>query len=177
MEIIRWARGISLIGLAGLLVLAGITVGEVFLRWLFKYPIPGVYDLSQLVVIIVIASCLPLVCAERNHITVRLLGTMLGKRVNDILEAFGALITMIIFGLLVWQLWIYANELATSKQTTWLVLLPISPWWRIATILIALCIPIQMVNFYLSFKSVFISRNDHGFEAGTNPQGIKKDSH
>ncbi len=177
LEIIRWARVISLIGLAGLLVLAGITVGEVFLRWLFKFPIPGVYDLSQLVVIIVIASCLPLVCAERNHITVRLLGTMLGKRINDLLEAFGALITMIIFGLLVWQLWVYANELAASNQTTWLVLLPISPWWRVAAILIALCIPIQMVNFYFSLRSVVISGNDHRTEAVLNPQGIKKESH
>jgi TRAP-type C4-dicarboxylate transport system permease small subunit len=161
-EIIRWARVISLIGLGGMLMIAGVIVGEVLLRWLFNYPIPGVYDLSQLVVIIVIASCLPLVCAERNHITVRLMGTILGKRANELLEGFGALITMIIFGLLAWQLWIYANELAVSNQTTWLILLPISPWWRIATILIALCVPIQMVNFYISLKSLFRGQNDKG---------------
>jgi TRAP-type C4-dicarboxylate transport system permease small subunit len=177
MEIIRGARVISLIGLVGLLVLAGITVGEVLLRWLFKYPIPGVYDLSQLVVIIVIASCLPLVCAERNHITVRLLGTILGKRANELLEAFGALITMIIFGLMAWQLWIYANELAASNQTTWLILLPVSPWWRVATILIALCFPIQMVTFYLSLKAVFRSRNDQATESDLKSQDIKKDGH
>jgi len=176
-EIIRGARVISLIGLVGLLVLSVITVGEVLLRWLFKYPIPGVYDLSQLVVIIVIASCLPLVCAERNHITVRLLGTVLGKRANDLLEAFGALITMIIFGLMAWQLWIYASELAASNQTTWLILMPVSPWWRVATILIALCFPIQMVTFYISFKSSFLSGSDHAPESDLNSQGIKEESH
>ena len=89
LEIIRCTRVISLIGLGGMLVIAGVIVGEVLLRWILKYPIPGVYDLSQLVVIIIIASCLPLVCAERNHITVRLLGTILGKRANEIFEAFG----------------------------------------------------------------------------------------
>lgn len=177
MEIIRGARVISLIGLVGLLVLSVITVGEVLLRWLFKYPIPGVYDLSQLVVIIVIASCLPLVCAERNHITVRLLGTILGKRANELLEAFGALITMIIFGLMAWQLWIYASELAASNQTTWLILMPVSPWWKAATILIVLCFPIQMVTFYISLKSAFFGRNDHSSDPDPSSQDIKKDSH
>ena len=177
LEIIRCTRVISLIGLGGMLVIAGVIVGEVLLRWILKYPIPGVYDLSQLVVIIIIASCLPLVCAERNHITVRLLGTILGKRANEIFEAFGALITMIIFGLMAWQLWIYTNELAASNQTTWLVLLPISPWWRVGTILIALCFPIQMVNFYFSFKNVFLIGKDHLPESDLNSQGIKKDSH
>jgi hypothetical protein len=100
----------------------------------------------------------------------------LGKRANDLFEAFGALITMIIFGLMAWQLWIYANELAASNQTTWLILLPVSPWWRVATILIALCCPIQMVTFYISLKSVFLGRSDHSPEPDLNSQGIKKDS-
>ena len=57
-KIIRWSRGVSLIGLIGLMLLAGITVGEVLLRWLFNYPILGVSDVSRLIVTIVAASCL-----------------------------------------------------------------------------------------------------------------------
>lgn len=154
-EITRVARVISLIGLAGLLMLAGITVGEVLIRWLIQFPIRGVFDLSQLVIIIVIASCLPLVSAERRHITVRLIGTMLGGHANALLEAFGALITALIFGLLTWQLWVYADELSAAKESTWLTHWPVAPWWRVATVLIALCCAIQFVLFLISLRSAF----------------------
>lgn len=159
--IIRWSRIIALIGLVGLLVLAGITVGEVLLRWLFKYPIIGVYDVSQLVVVIVVSSCFPLVSAERRHISVNFLGTMAGGRTKDFLEAFGAFLTMIIFLLMTWQLWIYTNELSASHQTTWLLHWPSAPWWRAATVLFALCFPIQLMVFWVSLRSA-IKRNHGG---------------
>jgi TRAP-type transport system small permease protein len=154
-EIARWARVISLIGLVGLLLLAGITVGEVLLRWLFNYPIMGVYDVSRLVVTIVVAACMPMVCAENRHITVRLVGSLLGSRVNALLEAFGALVATGIVGVLAWQLWIYTNELVAGNETTMMVLWPVAPWWRIATILVMLCIPIQLVYFWFFLKLAF----------------------
>lgn len=148
LEITRWARVISLIGLAGLLVLAGITVGEVFLRWLFDYPILGISDVSSLVVTLSVASCFPLVFAERRSITVRMVGRILGSRANALLEAFGTLVSLGIFILITWQLWVYASELAANRQTTWVVLWPMSPWYRVAAILMALCVPVLIVVFY-----------------------------
>ena len=115
--IARIARVISLIGLIGLLLFAGITVGEVFLRWLFNYPILGVSDVSSLIVTVAVASCFPLVFAERRSITVRIAGNLLGKRVNSIFEAFGTLVTLGMFFLIAWQLLDYAIELAENDQT------------------------------------------------------------
>lgn len=168
---------ISLIGLAGLLMLAGITVGEVLIRWAFKFPIRGVFDLSQLVIIIIIASCLPLVSAERRHITVRLIGTVLGGHANALLEAFGAMITTIIFGLLTWQLWVYADELSAANESTWLTHWPVAPWWRAATVLIALCCVIQFVLFFISLRSVFNSKRGDYSKPGANPENGKEDAH
>lgn len=168
---------ISLIGLAGLLMLAGITVGEVLIRWLIKFPIRGVFDLSQLVIIIVIASCLPLVSAERRHITVRVIGTMLGGHANALLEAFGALVTTLIFGLLTWQLWVYADELSTAKESTWLTHWPVAPWWRVATVLIALCCAIQFVLFLISLRSVFSRKKGEYIKPKANPESGKKNIH
>ena len=176
-EITRLARVISLIGLAGLLMLAGITVGEVLIRWIFKFPIRGVFDLSQLVIIIIIASCLPLVSAERRHITVRLIGAMVGRHANAILEAFGALITTLIFGLLTWQLWVYANELSAANESTWLIHWPVAPWWRVATVLIALCCTIQFASFFISLRSVFTPKRGEYIKPEANPENGKEDIH
>lgn len=174
-EIIRRARTISLIGLAGLLLLAGITVGEVLLRWLFSYPIQGVSDVSRLIVSIVIASCFPVVSAERRHITVRAIGTMLGPRINHLLEAFGAFVTLVIFCLMTWQLWLYANELAASNQTTWLVMWPLAPWWRVATILLGLCVPIQLIAFLVSLKSAFYLNDGKSNVRGVDEANTEKE--
>lgn len=176
-EITRVARVISLIGLAGLLMLAGITVGEVLIRWLIKFPIRGVFDLSQLVIIIVIASCLPLVSAERRHVTVRLIGTMGGRRANALLEAFGALITTLIFGLMTWELWVYADELSAANESTWLTHWPVAPWWRVTTVMIALCCAIQFVLFFISLRSVFTARRDERIKPEANSKESKKNIH
>ena len=154
-ETIRWARLISLIGLVGLLILAVMTVGEVLLRWLFDFPILGVADGSSLVITVSIASCFPLVFAERRSITVRVLGVSLGHRANTVLEAFGSLVVMIVFCLITWQLWVYTNQVAVSNQTTWVMLWPVAPWYRIATVLIALCIPAQAIVFFNQVRSAF----------------------
>ena len=154
-KIIRWTRAISLIGLIGVLILATITVVEVLLRWLLDFPILGVADVSSLVIAVAVASCFPLVFAERGNITVRMVGTTLGPRSNNILEAFGSLVTIIILCLLIWQLWIYTGAVTDSNETTWVVNWPIAPWYWIVTVLFALCVPVQAVTLFNQIKSAF----------------------
>lgn len=154
---IRWTRVISLIGLIGLLVLAGITVVEALMRWLLDLPIVAVPDVSPFVITVAIASCFPLVFAERRNITVRLVGNILGPRPSMLLEAFGSLVAILIFSLMTWQLWVYTGEVAASNETTIAVQLPVAPWYRAATILVALCIPVQVLVFLGQMKSAFTS--------------------
>ena len=83
-RILTGARTISLIGLFGLLVLAGITVLEVLLRWAFKVQILGTADVSSLIIAVAIAACFPLVFAQQRNITVRFVGDALGRRWSSI---------------------------------------------------------------------------------------------
>ena len=168
-KISRLTRVIALIGLAGLLILSGITVGEVLIRWIFKFPIQGVFDLSQLVIVIIISTCLPMVSAQRRHITVRLAGTLVGPRGRAMLEAFGDLITMLIFSLMTWQLWMYTNELSAVNEATWLMHWPVAPWWRTATVIIALCVPIQFFLFLISLRYAFASKGKVSLKSGAKP--------
>jgi len=153
---IRFSRVISLIGLFGLLLLSLITVGEVVLRSLFNYPILGVSDASQLIVTVVVASCFPLVSAERRHISVKVIGIKSGPRIHALLEAFGAFVVLVFFILFTQQLWRYSQELAAAQETTWLLLWPVAPWWKAVTVLIAICIPNQLICFITSLRSFFI---------------------
>lgn len=146
----RSSRVIALLGLAGMLTLAVATVCDVLARWLFSAPISGVRDLSQLFTAVIIASCFALCIAERNNITIRFVGSALGPRGSYSLDAFGNLITMLVFATMAWRMWAYANELAVDGETTMVLGWPFSPWWRIVSVLFGICVPVQLVVFLRS---------------------------
>ena len=150
----RGARWVALLGLAGLLTLAFATVLDVFLRWIFNSPITGVRDAASLFVAIVISCALPICMAERRNITIRFLGKILSPRWKDILEVFGNLFTLIIFALIAWQVWRYADGLGAQKEVTMVLGWPLSPWWRGVSIILALCIPVQVTIILGLIKSL-----------------------
>lgn len=148
----RIARAIALIGLAGLLVLALATVLDVVLRWLFNKPIVGLNDTYAMFAAIVIASSFPLCIAQRGNITIRFFGKFLGSRVSNLFETFGNLVTCGLFILMAWQLWLYADQLLEDGETTWILNWPVSPWWRVITILVLVNVPVTLVMAIASFR-------------------------
>lgn len=151
----RTSRAIALIGLAGLLVLSLATVLDVLLRWIFNKPIVGLNDTYSMFAAIVIASSFPLCLAERGHITIRFAGRFLGRKTSNIFEAFGNLVVGIIFSLMAWQLWLYTDELFLDGETTWVLNWPVSPWWRVITVLVMINVPVALVMAIGSIREVF----------------------
>ena len=154
----RISRVIALLGLVGMLTLAGATVCDVLARWLFSAPITGVRDLSELFTAVIIASCFALCIAEKNNITIRFVGSALKPRGRYSLEAFGNLVTMLVFAVLAWRMWAYANELAVDGETTMVLAWSFSPWWRIVSVLFGICVPVQFVVFLSSLGCVLSGR-------------------
>ena len=149
----RVTRAIALIGLTGLLLLASATVLDVLMRWIFNRPIVGLNDTHSLFTALVISSCFPLCIYKGGNITIRFMGSLFGKRAKNILDVFGSLLTLIIFALMGWQLWLYADQLAEDGATTWVLSWPISPWWRIVTVIIILCVPVALMTIIQFAKS------------------------
>lgn len=140
------SRWIAFLGLASLLLLAFAIVSDVVCRWFFNAPITGVRDASSLFVAVVIASSLPACIMERRHIAARFLGKLLGTGGNTVLEIFGNLLTMIIFIIMAWQVWLYADQSALDNEATSILGWPLSPWWRGVSIIIAACVPVQIIS-------------------------------
>lgn len=154
-KITQWSKVLSLVALLGLLALSTITVGAVFLRAVFGISILGIYDASELIVVVIVTACFPLTSAVRGHVGVRVLGQKLGLRANYLFEAIGAFVSLVFFLFLTVQLWKYVFELIATHESTWIVHIPLFPWWIAAAVLIAFCIPIELVCFLSSFVSFF----------------------
>jgi hypothetical protein len=87
-RIIRATRALAIVGFVVLLVASLTTMLDVALRWVANAPIKGLSDFEALAVAIVIASCLPLVVAQRQNISIRFLGDALGPAASRWLDAF-----------------------------------------------------------------------------------------
>jgi TRAP-type C4-dicarboxylate transport system permease small subunit len=144
-RILQVNRLLALVGFCGLLLLALMTSLDVLARWMLNQPLHGVNDLSAIALAVIIAACLPANLAERQNITVEILGNSLGGRSKACLDAFGSFATLVFVTLMTWRFVLYSQEIASSGQTTWVLKLPIAPAWWIATGFLILSIPTQLM--------------------------------
>ncbi|MFA6265885.1 MAG: TRAP transporter small permease [Pseudolabrys sp.] len=154
-RMLKVSQTMALIGFFGLLVLALMTTLDIGSRWLFGAPIHGVNDVSAIVMAVVMAACVPANLASRQNITVEFLGNMLGPRGKAFFDGFGGLFTLAFIGVMAWQFVPYAIEVTKSGQTTWVLKLPIAPGWWIATALLLISVPVQLIIVLFDFSRAF----------------------
>ena len=160
-RILQVNRVLALVGFCGLLLLALMTSLDVLARWLFNQPLHGVNDLSAIALAVIIAACLPANLAERQNITVDLVGSALGGRAKACLDAFGSFATLVFVALMAWRFVLYSSEITNSGQTTWVLKLPIGPAWWAATGLLILSIPTQLLVLAADLKSAWNGPRPH----------------
>jgi hypothetical protein len=68
-------------------------------------------------------------------------------------------VTLIFFALMAWQLWLYTDQIALDGETTWVLNWPVSPWWRVVTILIIICTPVTLVTIIQYAKAALRKKN------------------
>ena len=121
-------RALSVVGLLALMGLATMTLVDGLMRWLANRPIEGVRDLGGLAIAVAIACCLPVVMMERGNITIRL-GEQLGRTFGRILDALAAILVCGVLALMAWQFWLYSAKMAHAHETTFVLQIPIAPFW------------------------------------------------
>lgn len=139
----RVTRNVAIVGFCGLVVMALLITWDGFARYLGAPRISGFSDYGEVVFPLVIASCFPAGLLRQTNVTVRIFGTMFGPRVNAALEFFGALVTLVFFGVLVWQFIELAAQYRTGGRTTRTISLALAPWWYVTVAIMAICVPVQ----------------------------------
>ena len=137
-------RALSVVGLIALMGLAAMTLADGLLRWLANRPIEGVRDLGGLAIAVAIACCIPVGLIERGNIAIRLGGT-LHARLGTILDAIAALAVAAILAAAAWQFWIYAAKLARAHETTFVLQIPIAPFWFGVDIILWAAVVVQLI--------------------------------
>lgn len=156
------ARLCAFCGMLGLVAFILMTNVDVLMRWLFNSPINGVADVGPLIVAVVVASFFPFALAERYHVSIEFLGNLLGARAHAWLETLAALVSLVFFVLLAWQIILYTIDLNALGQTTWVVQIPAAPWWAVVSFFLVLCAAVQLNIFLAQFSRAKTGRDADG---------------
>jgi TRAP-type C4-dicarboxylate transport system permease small subunit len=147
-------RALSVVGLIALMGLATMTLADGLLRWLANQPIEGVRDLGGLAIAVAIACCIPVGLMERGNIAIRL-GGHVRPALGRVLDAFAALAVCAVLAVAAWQFWIYAAKMARAHETTFVLQIPVAPFWFGVDVILWLAVLVQLIVAVRDWARVF----------------------
>ena len=128
----RWKRRAdALLGVAAsaiLLLMMALTVIDVVARYVFNRPLRGAFEVTELLLLVLIFAGLPLVSHADEHVTMDFIDRMLPERALPVLiRAVHALVAAVFF-FLAWQVIIKAGRISAYGDTTDVLRIAVGPF-------------------------------------------------
>jgi TRAP-type C4-dicarboxylate transport system permease small subunit len=118
----RWKRRAdALLGVVAsviLLAMMFLTVVDVVARYAFNRPLRGAFEVTELMLLVLIFAGLPLVSFSDEHATMDFIDRILGPRSQRWLEAVVQLINAAFMFLLTWLVWLKADRIWGYRDST-----------------------------------------------------------
>ena len=148
----RWERRAdAVLGIAASAILFAmmlLTFADVVARYLFNFPLRGAFEVTELMLLVLIFAGLPLVSHADEHVTMDFIDRMLPQAASLMLvRLIHALVALVMF-FLAWQVWIKANRIAGYGDTTDVIKIPVGPFVYFMAVMIALT---GLVHVYKTF--------------------------
>ena len=96
-------------------------------RTLFSLPIPGDYELVQMLSAMGVAMCLPYCQVHKGHVFVDFFTLWAPLRLKRVLDAIAALLLSVSAFFLAWRVWDGMLEMREYGETSMVIALPV--WW------------------------------------------------
>jgi len=128
----KWERPFdAVLGIASsviLLCMMLLTFVDVVARYLFNFPLRGGFEVTELMLLVLIFAGLPLVSHADEHVTMDFIDRMLPPRAAKlVVRAAHALCAAVMF-FLTWQVWIKAQRISGYGDTTDVIKIPVGPF-------------------------------------------------
>jgi TRAP-type C4-dicarboxylate transport system permease small subunit len=128
----NWERRVdAVLGIASsviLFLMMLLTFVDVVARYLFNFPLRGGFEITELMLLVLIFAGLPLVSHADEHVTMDFIDRLLpeaGRRL--LVRAVHALCAAVMF-FLTWQVWIKARTIAGYGDTTDVLKITVGPF-------------------------------------------------
>lgn len=152
----RWERlldqALGLLAAVVLMLMMIVTFVDVLGRYLFLAPLPGAFELTEIMMAMLIFAGLPLVCRANQHVTVNLIVGLLSPKIRRFQRLITQVLMVIVLAVMSWRMWIKAADMLEQGDETAYLLLPVAPVAFLMTVLTAVSTVIVAGQFVRIFR-------------------------
>ena len=154
-------KRIALVGFTGLVLIALLTFYDGAARYLDLPRVSGFSDVGELLFPIIIASCFPALLIQQKNLTIRVLDRVAGDAIVRYADLAAAVAVLIFFTLLGLQFVQMTLDFHAARRTTATIEIPTALFWMIATSILWLCVPIQLLVVLSRVRELSPPRGSH----------------
>ena len=121
-------RLLTHVGSIALALLMFLTVADVFGRYFLNYPVPGTFELTEMLMVPIVFLALGLAQHHNEHISLDLAYNYFPARVKAGTNILVEVVNLAVVGAVTWQLYEYSVRMSEGNYTTAVLQLPIHPF-------------------------------------------------
>jgi TRAP-type C4-dicarboxylate transport system permease small subunit len=148
----KWERradaALGVAASAILLVLMSLTFVDVVARYVFNRPIRGGFEVTELLLLVLIFAGLPLVSHANEHVTMDFVDRTLGVRARAWLNRIVHLVVAAMMGFMSWQVIVKAGRISSYGDATDVIRIPYAPFVYFMAAMLALAALIHLYKIY-----------------------------
>lgn len=133
-----------------LIVMMLVTALDVFARYLLNTPIRGAFELTEILLVLLIYAGLPLVSRREAHVVVDLFEAWMTTPVKRVLRVVANVLCLLALSGMSWVIYLRAIRIANYGDTTAVLKLPLAP---VAFTISALILVTGLVHIALIFSA------------------------
>ena len=142
-------RADLILGVAASAILLGmmlLTVVDVVGRYVFRRPLRGAFEVTELMLLVLIFAGLPLVSFSDEHAVMDFVDRVLGARAQRLLERLVHVVCAAFLGLLGWLVWLKADRIWAYRDATDVLRIVYGPFVYFMAIALGLAGVIHLVK-------------------------------
>ena len=121
-HLLRW------VAIAGMVIMSLATAVDVIGAKLFRWPLPGAFEGTSLLGLVIIVFSLPFTQTQRGHIEIDLLTERFPKGAQKIVGSMVSLLGITLFALITWQMFRFAQTIRIVGRITETLEIPLYPF-------------------------------------------------
>ncbi|QDL94269.1 TRAP transporter small permease (plasmid) [Paroceanicella profunda] len=147
-------RALAALSTVLILALTLVTCVDVVGRYWFNAPLPGAFELTELMLGALVFAALPLTTRDGGHVEVDLVGMLMGARGGAVLTAFGNVFAALVLAVFAWRLGVEALRLGEDGSVTNALRLPMAPvaWFAAFACLLSAAAAVARAGAAMSHK-------------------------
>ena len=159
---LRDSSGRALIFFASIIlfVIMWLTVVDVVSRDAFNISITGLFEVTEVLMGILVFAGVPIITARDGHVAVPLLDTFVGPKLRILQKVVINLFCVLVLATFAWLLWDVADTAAGYNDVKLFSRIPLAPMGYFMATMTALSVPIQFSMMFISDKKLQELKSD-----------------